>query len=48
VSSASVTLQQIQEADIMGKTFVMEMGDRYGIQNMSYNGHLSLHLAQSV
>lgn len=44
----SVTLQQIQEADIMLRRFVMEMGDLYGIQNMSYNVHLSLHLAQSV
>lgn len=26
----------------------MEMGDLYGIQNVSYNVHLSLHLAQNV
>lgn len=44
----SVTSQQIVEAEILLRMFVIEMKDLYGIHNVSFNVHLSLHLAQSV
>lgn len=44
--SENVTSQQVLEAGILFQSFVTKI--LYGLQNMTYNVHLCLHLAQSV